>query len=236
MAKLIFSLNNAFLGEFALDKERITIGRRPSNDIHIDNLAISGEHAVIKLIGRDAFLEDLGSTNGTSVNGRQIQQHILQHGDAIELGKYQLRYINDNTDGTAPAAVSPAAVEKTRTAPPNATPAQASPAAKATAAKAAPRPQGKAAESQTAAHIRVLSGASAGKEMTLHKTVTTLGQPGAQVAVITRRSQGYFITHVEGQSHPLVNGRAVGVQAHALNDRDVIELAGLKMEFSLPRG
>jgi pSer/pThr/pTyr-binding forkhead associated (FHA) protein len=235
MAKLIFSLNNAFLGEFALDKERITIGRRPSNDIHIDNLAISGEHAVIKIIGRDAFLEDLGSTNGTHVNGRQVHQHILQHGDAIELGKYQLRYVNEAATAAAPAAVLQQELEKTPMARAVAQPAKA-PTTPAAEAKARPRSQAKPVEPQVTGRVQMLNGPNAGKAQLLNKAVTTLGKPGVQVAVITRRTQGYFITHVEGQSHPVVNGKMVGVHAHALNDRDVIELAGIKMEFSLPKG
>ncbi len=91
MAKLIFSLDGAFLGEFPLDKDKITVGRRATNDIHIDNLAVSGEHATIVTIGNDSFLEDLGSTNGTLVNGKTIKKHVLQHADVIEFGKYQLK-------------------------------------------------------------------------------------------------------------------------------------------------
>ena len=83
--------------------------------------------------------------------------------------------------------------------------------------------------------IQVLNGPSAGKELILNKALTTLGKPGVQVAVITKRPQGYFITHVEGQSFPLVNGESVGAQAHALSDHDVLELAGVKMEFYLSK-
>ena len=91
------------------------------------------------------------------------------------------------------------------------------------------------AVSQNAAvgHIQVLSGASAGKELMLNKALTTLGKPGVQVAVITKRPQGYFITHVEGAIHPIINGKSAGAQAHQLNDNDVIELAGVKMQFYL---
>jgi hypothetical protein len=199
MAKLIFSLDGAFLGEYPLDKERITIGRRPANDIHIDNLAVSGEHATIMNIGNDSFLEDVGSTNGTLVNGTPIKKHVLQHGDAIEFGKYQLRYINE-------AAMNAAAVEAGQVAP---------------------------AKESIVGRIQVLNGPSKGKELVLNKALTTLGKPGVQVAVITKRPHGYFITHVEGQTHPLVNGASAGAQAHSLNDHDVIELAGVKMEFYL---
>jgi hypothetical protein len=86
---------------------------------------------------------------------------------------------------------------------------------------------------QKAAALQLLSGANAGKELDLTKPLTTLGKPGVQVAVITRRPQGFFITHVEGASFPVVNGKPLDAQAHALNDHDVIELAGVKMEFFL---
>jgi UDP-N-acetylmuramyl tripeptide synthase len=81
--------------------------------------------------------------------------------------------------------------------------------------------------------IQILSGGNAGKEMELTKTLTTLGKPGVQVAVIARRPHGYFITHVEGASFPVINGKTLDAQAHQLADHDVIELAGVKMEFFL---
>ena len=83
MAKLIMSLDNAVIREVPLDKERFTIGRKAHNDIQIDNLAVSGEHALIVTILNDSFLEDLGSTNGTLVNGNPVKKHILQTNDVI---------------------------------------------------------------------------------------------------------------------------------------------------------
>jgi pSer/pThr/pTyr-binding forkhead associated (FHA) protein len=90
MAKLILSMDGLVLREIPLDKERISMGRKPHNDIQIDNLAISGEHAVIITLLNDSFLEDLNSTNGTYVNGQPIKKHFLQNGDVVELGKYRL--------------------------------------------------------------------------------------------------------------------------------------------------
>lgn len=243
MAKLIFSLDGAFLGEYALDKDRLSIGRRPTNDIHIDNLAVSGEHATIVTIGNDSFLEDLGSTNGTLVNGKPIKKHVLQHGDQIEFGKYQLKYVNE-ASAAKPAAAVQEDFEKTMIIRPAAVKAAAAEAQKmqstvaqpamapaAAAPSVAPPPP--AASTEPVGRIQVLSGPSTGKELVLNKALTTLGKPGVQVAVITKRPQGYFITHVEGQQHPVVNGQSVGAQAHGLRDHDVIELAGVKMEFYL---
>src|SRR5712692_5838679 len=95
MAKLILSMDNLVLKEIALTKERTTIGRKPHNDIQIDDLAVSGEHAVIVTILQDSFLEDLGSTHGTVVNGQPIKKHFLQNSDVVELGKYKLKYVNE---------------------------------------------------------------------------------------------------------------------------------------------
>src|SRR5262245_27225451 len=95
MAKLILSMDGLVLKEINLTKERTTIGRKPHNDIQIDNLAVSGEHAVIVTILNDSFLEDLGSTNGTVVNGNAIKKHFLQNNDVIELGKYKLKFIGE---------------------------------------------------------------------------------------------------------------------------------------------
>jgi hypothetical protein len=257
MAKLILSMETTMLKEVPLTKERTTIGRKPHNDIQIDNLAISGEHAVVITILNDSFLEDLGSTNGTFVNGQSVKKHFLQNGDTIELGKYRLKFVSEVPQQTAnadfektmilrPGAAHKPATEPTAPAAPAAPAAPvAVPAAAATAAPAAhmstspgmaPQPTAappKAAPALPLGAIQILSGGNAGKEMELTKTLTTLGKPGIQVAVIARRPHGYFITHVEGASFPVVNGKALDAQAHQLADHDVIEMAGVKMEFFL---
>ena len=79
--------------------------------------------------------------------------------------------------------------------------------------------------------IQVLSGAAAGRTLDLTKNLTTIGKPGVQVAVITRRPTGFFITHVEGTTFPTINGVPLGGQAQQLGDHDLIEIAGVKMEF-----
>src|SRR4249919_3960592 len=109
MAKLILSLDGMVIREYPLTKERTTLGRKPHNDIVIDNLAISGEHAMIMTILNDSFLEDLGSTNGTLVNGQPIKKHFLQNNDVVELGKYKLKYVAE----ASAAQASPADFEKT---------------------------------------------------------------------------------------------------------------------------
>jgi hypothetical protein len=226
-------MDDLVLKEINLSKERTTIGRKPHNDIQIDNLAISGEHAVVISILNDCFLEDLGSTNGTFVNGQSIKKHFLQTGDTIELGKYRLKYINE-----APVAAASADFEKTMILRPGAMPkasevAQAAPVTPPPASVPASPPPAAVPPAMPLGAIQILSGGNAGKEMELTKTLTTLGKPGVQVAVIARRPHGYFITHVEGATFPVVNGATLDNQAHPLGDHDIVELAGIKMEFFL---
>ena len=280
MAKLILSMDGLVLKEIPLSKERTTIGRKPHNDIQIDNLAVSGEHAVIVTILNDCFLEDLGSTNGTLVNGNPVKKHFLQNNDVVELGKYRLKFVGE---APVPAATAEKAdFEKTMVLRPSAMKAAAEQAramgaagaevARAAAAqqiaassasagtvekeaRPAPAPMSTTATTPSpfaaqtpppapaappapkSPHplgaIQILSGGNAGKELELAKPLTTLGKPGVQVAVLTRRPQGYFITHVEGANPPSVNGHAIGTAPHALKDHDVVELAGVKMEFFL---
>lgn len=268
MAKLILSMDNLVLKDIPLDKERITIGRKAQNDIQIDNLAISGAHAVVVTILNDSFLEDLDSTNGTFVNGQQVKKHFLQNNDVIELGKYRLKYVKEANAYVAqedfektmvlrPDMMRKAADLKTSAAPeaalmppvelappvaPNVAPATASPlpttplrAQEQLAASALPAdaPAAAAPAALPLGAIQVLTGSNAGKTLDLVKSLTTLGKPGVQVAVIARRPHGYFLTHVEGPRHPQVNGSPIDVQAHPLRDHDIIELAGVKMEFFL---
>lgn len=222
MAKLILSMDGLVLKEVALDKERLSIGRKPHNDIQIDNLAISGEHAAIVTILKDSFLEDLNSTNGTTVNGQTIKKHVLRNNDVIELGKYRLKYMAESALLAEPLHQPPAA-------------AGGAPQSKVGDYGRDSKAAGLAAPvaSGPKAALQLLNGPNIGKELELTKEVTTLGKPGVQVAVIARRPLGYYITHIEGMPPSQLNGRPLGGQAHLLADHDVVEISGVKMEFFL---
>jgi hypothetical protein len=194
------------------------------------------------------FWRTWAAPTALSSTASPVKKHFLQNGDTIELGKYRLKYVAE-----LPQQTTNADFEKTMilrpgcqkpAAPPPAAPGRSRPAAAAATAEAhtstspgmAPAPASAPAPAAAAlplGAIQLLSGGNAGKEMELTKTLTTLGKPGVQVAVIARRPHGYFITHVEGASFPVVNGKTLDAQAHQLADHDVIELAGIKMEFFL---
>ncbi len=221
MGKLVVSLDGVVIKEVQITKDKTTLGRRPYNDIVIDNLAVSGEHAVLQMVGADVFIEDLNSTNGTYINGKAIKKQLLQHNDTVEIGKYKIRYLVDDAGD----------YEKTMIMRPGAmTPAGAAtqPIDRQPSGFGALQPP--AAPAQPAL-IKVLNGAAAGREVTLTKVVTTVGKPGVQVASITKRPNGYAFAHVEGSARPSVNGIPLTGESIPLRNGDVIELAGTQMQF-----
>jgi pSer/pThr/pTyr-binding forkhead associated (FHA) protein len=213
MGKLVVSLDGVVIKEVQITKDKTTLGRRPYNDIVIDNLAVSGEHAVLQMVGADVFIEDLNSTNGTYINGKAIKKQLLTHNDTVEIGKYKIKYlVDEGGDYEKTMIMRPGAV------PPAFAPHSAPPMAPA------------AAPSQPAV-IKVLNGAAAGREVALTKVVTTVGKPGVQVASITKRPNGYAFAHVEGGTRPSVNGVPLVGDSVPLRNGDVIELAGTQMQF-----
>jgi len=216
MGKLVVSLDGVVIKEVQITKDKTTLGRRPYNDMVIDNLAVSGEHAVLQMVGADVFIEDLNSTNGTYINGKAIKKQLLAHNDTVEIGKYKIKYLTDE----------PADYEKTQVVRPG----SGTPAFGPTQ----PPSSGFGAlgvGNTGAASIKVLSGAASGREVALTKVVTTVGKPGVQVASITRRPTGYAFAHVEGAQRPSVNGVPLAGDSVPLRNGDVIELAGTQMQF-----
>ena len=218
MPKMIVSIDGVVIKEVQLTKERTMLGRRPYNDIVIDNLAVSGEHAVMHMTEHEVEVEDLGSTNGTYVNGKAIKRLVLRNGDTIEVGKYKIRFLQDEQDG---------GYEKTMIFKPGMVPPPIAPRPAPAAPAAAPA----AAAAPLSAVIRVLSGAAAGREVALTKVVTTIGKPGVAVASITRRHHGFVLAHVEGPDTPMHNGARIGQAPVPLHTGDMLELAGTEMQF-----
>ena len=225
MAKIIVSLDGQLLQEVKLDKERITIGRRPHNDVVLDNLLVSAAHAAIVTMAHNSFVEDLNSTNGILVNGEPVSKHYLQNHDVIRVANYDIRYFNPAARRGAERATNselgfPRAVFHVD----SAIAPQRGDTNIATSSNQRPSP---------VALLRIRTGPHAGKEMEITKSETTIGDPGVQVAVITRRPQGFLITHVEGESCPVVNGVLIGVEATPLESGSVINLSGTEVEFLL---
>ncbi|HID36560.1 MAG TPA: FHA domain-containing protein [Ghiorsea sp.] len=231
--KLVLKFKDTVISEYDLNQEETTIGRKEENEIHVDNLAVSSRHARILKIGNKVILEDLGSTNGTQVNDRDVTKHVLNHGDIITVGKHTLTFICAN----APAAQQSEESDMDKT----------------MIISSADREEmmGKAgappASEMMLGGVQYLSGPLMGKSMELKASLTSMGKGsncrikvkgllvGKQAAVFTRRPTGYHLTHLEGMSKTKVNGESISDHPRVLKDGDIIELSDIKMQFFIKK-
>ena len=222
MAKIIIKFNNEVVDHIDLKQGDMKIGRRPGCDIHIDNLAVSGEHANIFTIGEDSFIQDLDSTNGTFLNNKRIAKHHFRNGDQVVIGKFTLVYVTEHV--SAAAATPQEDFAKTVIINPAAMPKPQAPTAV---------PVSGAAKSESHGALYVLSGANSGKRIELAKTVTSLGRTGKSAGKITRSADGYTLTGNDTDEVPKLNGRPVPNNGARLKNGDIIEVAGTRLQFLL---
>jgi predicted component of type VI protein secretion system len=259
VSKLVLFLADGRMLDIRLDRERMTIGRRPDNEVCLPYPAVSGEHAAVITILADSFLEDLGSTNGTLVNGRPITKHFLRDRDQIDIGLQRLVYVVDESAVLEPprellaadarglaekvgAVAKPmpllrgtAVAEPAAGAPPPSASAPRRPATVASAAPPAPAsvPPGapKTPPVSVAPSIKVLTGANAGRTLELVKDETLIGRVGLQVAALRRTAHGILLFPVDGNRAPTVNGTPAGADGLPVRPGDVIEIAGARLEL-----
>lgn len=249
MSKLIvYDQDGKVADELQIDRERMKIGRRADCDLQLDHISVSGEHALITTIRNDSFLQDLGSTNGVRVNGRLVKNHHLQDGDEINIAIFNMKFLFE------PWVMPESSWAPTVTRTLKHTAAQEAQREDHTLLEIGlndsaglsrnvtsnrmfdtfvvkqDEMQQLGAEKRTGS-LRLMGGAGAGKQVDLDKPVLTLGKPGIQTAVIGKKSAGYFLTYVEGASYPTVNGVEVGATPYHLQDHDILELAGTRLEF-----
>jgi len=209
MPKITVMMDGAVVSEVSLTNEKTTLGRRPYNDVVLDNLTVSGEHAVLHMVGGRVTVEDLHSTNGTYLGGKAVKREDLRNGDVLEMGKYRIKFESESANP---------AYDKTMLYKPAAAPTPIAPAATAP-------------NSELQGSIKVLTGPAAGREMAITKVVTTIGKPGVSVAAITQRRHNLFVHHVEGTDRMTINGETVGEEPCVLHHGDRIVLAGTEMQF-----
>lgn len=252
MSKLVlFDADGTQVREYQLERERLRIGRDPENEIHLDDLSVSTEHALVTTIRNDSFIQDLNSMNGVRVNGRLIKHHHLQDGDEISISPYSLKFIYQEwvvrEDSWAPQteemrqatiqAIAPDAGETLFRLDISSDLGLSRDIADTEVQMPSHQPLDSPTtilidqRSSGTGHIRLVAGPGTGRETQLARPVTTLGKPGLQTAVISRRGNGYLLTYVEGSAYPQVNGVEVGATPHPLQDHDIIDLAGTRLEF-----
>ena len=204
MPQLIATVEGVEVKHVFLTKDRTTLGRRPHNDIVLNNLAVSGDHCLFEPKGlADVFIQDLGSTNGTFVNNvKVVRRQALHDGDLIAIGRFRIEYLM--------ASETPSVFSSTGNQRPDTT---------------STHPQH--------ASLQVLNGSSAGLEVPVVKTVTTFGKPGVALVAISHRRNGYYVALMDGQVVPTLNGLAITAEPQLLSNLDVLELAGSKLLFLL---
>lgn len=225
MAKLLVSIDGVIVKEVLLTKARSSLGRRPYNDIVLDHRAVSGEHAMITLSGDSAAVQDLGSTNGTFVNGRPIRKQALEHDDLIEIGRYRLQFLSEHS-ASGPASLIPESVFPVSESADSETPLS------FISGLDSDFPVDAGDIEPRHPRLRVLSGSIAGREIRLTKPVTTLGKRGVSVAAIKRGPHGFELSHVDGAQAPAVNGVSAADGPIALQNRDQITIGNARIEYT----
>lgn len=207
MTRLLIMLEGQVVREVAVWLPRITIGRRPLNDIVLDHRSVSREHAVLRQARAGWLIEDLRSTNGTYVNGVAVECGELELGDMIEIGRFRLRWVDGAAggSGTSGRDESPSL--------------PAGPVA--ASVQAVPGP----------ARVRVLNGSAAGREVLLARERTTFGKPGVLVIAIARQGERHLLTQVEGRAGVSVRGLPIPEGGAWLEHGDVLHLLGTRLQF-----
>ena len=236
LGKLNITIDGEHFGDFDIVNATTSIGRKSDNDIVINYPLMSSRHCKLISVSSDWFIEDLGSTNGTYINGQSIKKTSLTPSDVISIGNCHIKLIlvdgamdDDEDDATVILNPNPQFIQGESNSGQSTRTVQTNQASSVSATMGMNKP----GMNNLNGKLQILNGVNSGKEMVLTKQLTTIGKPNVQVAAITKRVQGYFIIHVDGKENPIVNGNSVGVQATQLYDHDLIEVAGIKMEFFL---
>lgn len=218
--KLILTLDGEVINEYPLQEKTISIGRKHGNDIQLNDLTVSGRHALINAsLSDQVFVEDLGSTNGTLVNGNHIKKTLLKHGDIIQTGHHQFTFLNEGEAKYEPTMFIKAELDETQMVLPEW------------------ESREESIKGQPLGGLRTLNGPLARSVMELRKPFSTVGFQGKKMALISRGLNNYSISEVRSSKnrrtldHPLLNGEPLGPVPVDLKPNDIINIAGFEVEF-----
>ena len=210
MSNLTLSFKGQNLKLFSIRRGSLFIGNDADCEIHIDSLAVNAKHARIDTEDQVSILHDLSTeeAEGLSVNQQKTQQHTLKDGDVIQIGKHTLTYKYEpiQDDDIEFTEMSSQTIEA---------------------------PDFTSQETVRPGWLQIMTGQNLGKTLSLSRSMTNLGKPGVATALITRRNDGYFISHLEGKHAPLVGDQPISDKNHKLNDGDTIQIGNVKMQFYL---
>ena len=205
MARLIITHQGTVIKEYELSKEKVTVGRKPSNDIILDDPTVSGVHAAF-LHMQYTYIEDMNSTNGIKLNGKKVNKRQLNHGDIVQIGQHEFKFVDDNVqDFESTVIIAPPVQENIEK------------------------------KKSVKASVVIAEGAKKGEAISLNKPYTKLGS-ASQVAVIARRGESYYLMPMTGGAQgdsPKLNGQQIGAESMLLKNGDIIEVASTKLRFTI---
>ncbi|MGD8568563.1 MAG: FHA domain-containing protein [Gammaproteobacteria bacterium] len=220
-SKLILALDGEILREYEIDRDYISIGRKHENDIQLNDLTISGRHALISRAGDNIYLEDLNSTNGTLVNGNYVSKYALKHGDIIQVGHHIFTFFNDDKETYEPTMFIKAEFDETEMVLP----------------EWDMNDKAVNLRGQPLGALRKVNDPISTVGIEMRKPFSTIGFEGKKLALINRGNNGYTIVAIKhdysrnGLEAPRLNGQEIGQTAVKLHERDIITIADIEMEF-----
>jgi len=202
MAKLTLSFKGHPIDAFRIEKENTLIGRDPGCDVVIDSLAVAPVHAQLVQKGDSYTLIAIDIDHTLAVNQQVITETEIQHGDVIQVGKHNLTF---SEDAVQFATILPTDEDET------------------TSLDLEPTLTG---------YVQILNGSNLGRIIPLQRSLTRLGRSGQGSAVIAHRGNGFFLSHLEGEQPPSVEGQSIAnEQSHRLHNGNVIEIGNIRMRF-----
>jgi pSer/pThr/pTyr-binding forkhead associated (FHA) protein len=236
------------VAEIPMSKPRLVVGRASDCDVRLQLPSVSSHHVAITRSASAVTVEDLGSTNGTKVNGRKIENLQLKHGDQIEIGTERLVFFTDaslppaqfdrlaqNAPKGSSQGPNTEKISSSTHAPPQAVPRMQNEPRTQIAASADGSTQ-RAATIPLRAAVTIMSGKMSGRKFPITKDTTTLGQEGAQIFQIVLRDGAYWVVRGLQSASPTVNGHEVGDRGLRLAHNDLVELAGASVRFEIEPG
>ncbi len=220
-SKLILTLDGEFIKEYILNQDNVSIGRKHENNIQLNDLTVSGLHAVIANYNDTTSVEDLGSTNGTLVNGHHISQAALRHGDVIQIGHHMFTYMTDEKEEYEPTMFVRAEIDETQIVLP----------------EWEMDERAVSMRGQPLGALRKINDPTGNTGIEMRKRFSTIGFQGKKLALISRGNNGYTIVGIttgptrRGSDVPLLNGRELDLDARDLKEHDIVSIAGIDMEF-----
>jgi hypothetical protein len=203
MATLTLSFKGRLLAVHHLDERPTSIGRDADCRIPIDSLAVAPRNAEIMTTEMGFLLLALDPDYPVFLNGEQVDQASLHHGDTIQVGKHTLGFSDDSLQLAPPPGMDTPGLEAADVDPATLT-----------------------------AYVQLQSGPKIGRIVVLRRSVTRLSHAGADDLIVTRRKDGYHLSHLEGRTPFRVDSRTVQGDGEArLQNGSLIELEDVRLQF-----